>query len=156
MSIKVVCTCGAKFAAREELAGKSVECTACGKRVQVPHPVAAGTGGAGKGRLMTGMLALGAAVAACGFMIYTQQQRLADLQNQLAAEQARVDAVRQDLDANKAADVEVSAEVEKEKERLTAEAKKQEALLENLDKLDMESVRIRNDISRVEEERRRL
>ncbi|MHC4136235.1 MAG: hypothetical protein ACYS0K_14755 [Planctomycetota bacterium] len=156
MPIKVVCSCGAKFAAREELAGKPVECTACGKRVHVPHAVAAGAGSAGSGALKAGMVVLGVAVAACGYMVYTQQQSLADLQQELSTEHARVDDVRKEIEANKTADEEVAEEVEKEKKRLTEEAKKQESLLASLDKLDMESVRIRGDIARVEEERRKL
>ena len=40
MSIQVICQCGASFAARDELAGKQIECVTCGQPLQVPYPQA--------------------------------------------------------------------------------------------------------------------
>src|SRR5262245_21026704 len=36
MSIKVKCACGAKFTARDELGGATVQCISCGAPLQVP------------------------------------------------------------------------------------------------------------------------
>ena len=99
MAIKVVCGCGAKFNVREELAGRSIECTACGKKVAVPHHVAAGGGGIGKGPVIFGLLLLGAAIAGCGYVIWTQQETIKELQGGLDAQQASLEAQQATLEA---------------------------------------------------------
>ena len=162
MPIKMVCECGAKFAAREELAGKDVECTACGKTLKVPRhaPPSPGVSSGGRRALVTGMSILGVAVAACGFMIYTLQGQVTDLQGELSTAQSRVGVVEKELESNKKADEATAADVVEDKKlladvqnKLADETKNREALLGNLDKLEMDAVRIRNDIQRVDQER---
>ncbi len=43
MPIKVVCQCGASFAAKDELAGKAVRCPKCKQPLKIPAPAAART-----------------------------------------------------------------------------------------------------------------
>ncbi|MHC4849166.1 MAG: coiled-coil domain-containing protein [Planctomycetota bacterium] len=172
MAIKVTCGCGAKFNVREELAGKSIECTACGKKVAVPHPVAAG--GGGKGPVIFGLLLLGAAIAGCGYMIWTQQETIKDLQASLDAQQGdlakldgtlrsaaqRVDGIKDALDANAAADAATSADRKLDKQAidavrqdLAAESTRRKELVGELDRLDTDALRIRGDIEQASKER---
>ncbi|MHC4222349.1 MAG: hypothetical protein ACYSUN_00005, partial [Planctomycetota bacterium] len=163
----VICKCGAKFAAREELAGKAIECTACGKSVQVPHHAPAGTGGAGKGLVISGLFVLAAAIVGCGYMIYTQQERIAvlkgsldDLDGALSAATQRLDVLNQGLAANTEADAAMSAgrkldqtAIAALQEDLAAETGRRQALVGDLDRLDTEALQIRSDIQRAEKDR---
>ena len=45
MPIKVACRCGQQFAAKDELAGKTVKCPQCSQPLTIPRPQAAAVGG---------------------------------------------------------------------------------------------------------------
>ena len=86
-------------------------------------------------------------------MIYTLQGRVTDLQGELSTAQSRVGVVEKELESNKRADEATAAGVVEDKKlladvqnKLADETKNREALLGNLDKLEMDAVRIRNDI----------
>jgi len=174
MAIKVTCGCGAKFNVREELAGKAIECTACGKKVAVPHHVAAGGGGIGKGPVIFGLLLLGAAIAGCGYMIWTQQETIKELQESLDAQQGdlakldgtlrsaaqRVDGIKDALDANTEADTATSAGQKLDKQAIAAvkqdlanETERRKTLVGELDRLDTDALRVRSDIEQAQKQR---
>lgn len=170
MAIKVVCKCGAKFAAREELAGKAIECTACGERVSVPHP-AAGGGGIGAGPVIFGLLLLGAAIAGCGYMIYTQQETIKELQSSLDAQRGsiqkidgtlqaaaeRVDGLKEALAASSdemaAGQLTDEKAIAAVKQQLTDESDRRKTLVTELDRLDTDALRTRADLETAQKAR---
>jgi hypothetical protein len=170
MAIKVVCKCGAKFNAREELAGKAIECTACGEKVSVPQATAA-AGGIGAGAFVTGILILGAAIAGCGYMIWTQQETIKELQGELDKQQSSLDAQQGSLDAaakrvdglkaelaaaNEAMTAGQATDkkaIEEVKQQLADESTRRKSLVTDLDRLDTDALKIRSDIEQAQKER---
>jgi predicted nucleic acid-binding Zn-ribbon protein len=86
VTIKVTCSCGGKFAARDELAGKQIECHTCGKRIRVPVPAAMAASGAAAPNWLVAMTALtfAAAIAAgvFGVNLNSRVNQLADTVSQ--------------------------------------------------------------------------
>lgn len=100
MPIKTVCKCGAKFTARSALAGKTIECTACGRGVRVPVPEVATAGGVGTGAVLgisaASVAAVGAAVMV--FFVHTNVTQVrGELDKTRAEAKLRTEGLQKDL-----------------------------------------------------------
>ena len=88
MPIDVTCECGASFAARDELAGKSIQCVTCGKKIKIPRTATAAA--AGTPRWMQWAMLAGTGVALIGVVVVavsvnSLSQRLLDQKNEVSA-----------------------------------------------------------------------